>query len=293
MRIGAIFPTKEIGTDPGGLRDWAQGVEELGYTHALVYDHVLGADTTNRPDWKGPYDLDDPFHEPLTLLSFFAAVTNHLELVTGIVILPQRQTALVAKQAAQVDLLSDGRLRLGVGLGWNRVEYEALGEDFTVRGARADEQVALLRRLWTTRSVTFEGRWDVVREAGLNPLPVQQPIPVWFGGGSDQAALERVGRLGDGWMPLHPPTEAGQQALASIHDAARAAGRDPDSIGVEGRLRAAADHGNRWRTDAERWRDFGATHLTVHTMDDGLAGPDAHLARLQDVIGEVGDLGRH
>lgn len=290
MRIGAIFPTREIGTDPGGIRDWAQGVEQLGYAHALVYDHVLGADVTDRPDWQGPYDLDDPFHEPLTLLAYLAGITAKLELVTGVVILPQRQTTLVAKQAAQVDILSRGRLRLGVGLGWNVVEYEALGQDFAVRGERIEEQIRLLRRLWTTPSVTFHGRWDTVPAAGLNPMPVQQPIPVWLGGGFAPAALERIGRLGDGWIPLHPPTGSGQEALTAIHDAAHRAGRDPADIGVEGRLPASAARADRWDTDARRWRDFGATHLTVSTMDDGLHGPDAHLARLEEVRTAVGAL---
>jgi probable F420-dependent oxidoreductase len=281
MRIGAVFPTKEIGADADEVAAWARGVEELGLTHALVYDHVLGADTRNRPDWQGPYDIDDPFHEPLVLLGFLAAATAELGLVTGVVILPQRQTALVAKQAAQADVLSKGRLRLGVGLGWNQVEYEALGESFSERGRRIEEQLELLRMLWSQRSVDFEGRWDRVPEAGLSPLPVQHPIPVWRGGGFAPRALERIGRLADGWMPLHPPNERGRDALAVIHRAAEQAGRDPRAIGVEGRIDLRTGTESRWEEITERWRSFGATHACLYTMDDGLRGAEAHLERLR------------
>src|ERR1017187_1057017 len=197
MQIGVVFPQTEIGRDVGALRAYALRVEELGYAHLLAYDHVLGADPRVHQGWEGPYDVSTTFHEPFVLYGYLAAITS-LELVTGIIILPQRQTALVAKQAAEVDLLTDGRFRLGVGLGWNPVEYEALGQDFTTRGRRIGEQVELLRRLWSERSVTYTGSYETVTGAGLAPLPVQRPIPVWFGAASPPA-YRRAGRLADGW----------------------------------------------------------------------------------------------
>lgn len=288
MRIGAIFPTKEIGSDPGAVREWTQGVEEMGFTHALVYDHVLGANTARRPDWQGPYDMHDPFHEPFTLLAFMAAVSERLELVTGVVILPQRQTALVAKQAAEVDVLSRGRLRLGVGLGWNEVEYEALGKDFSNRGARVEEQIELMRRLWTEPAVEHSGRWESVPDAGINPLPVNRPIPVWMGGGFAPRALRRIGRLADGWIPLHPPNERGREALETIRAAAREAGREEAEIGIEGRLPLDLEREDRWAEMTEAWRAFGATHLGAYTMDQGLQGPEQHLERLRRCRETVG-----
>src|SRR6188474_2591636 len=182
MRIGVVFPQTEIGQDPSVIRDYAQAVEALGYTHILAFDSVVGANPDRPGGWDSPYDYRHPFHEPFVLFGFCAAVTRRIELVTGVLVLPQRQTALVAKQAAAVDVLSQGRLRLGVGVGWNDVEYEALGEDFHDRGRRIEEQVSLMRALWTEPVVDFAGRWHRVPEAGINPLPVQRPIPVWFGG---------------------------------------------------------------------------------------------------------------
>ena len=204
MRIGAVFPQTELGGDASAVRDYGQSVEELGFTHLLAYDHVVGADPAVHVGWSGPYDVHTTFHEPLVMFGYLAAVTTTLELVTGVIILPQRQTVLAAKQAAEVDLLSQGRLRLGVGLGWNAVEYEALGKNFTNRGRRLGEQVELMRRLWTEQSVTFNGSHDQVTGAGLAPLPVNRPIPVWFGAAS-RPALERAGRLADGWFPMMSP----------------------------------------------------------------------------------------
>jgi len=277
MRIGVVFPQTEIGADVGGVRAYAERVEELGYSHILAYDHVLGADPAHHAGWRGPYDVDSTFHEPMVLFGYLAAVTS-LELVTGVIILPQRQTALVAKQAAEVDLLTSGRFRLGIGLGWNAVEYEALGKRFSDRGRRMGEQVALLRRLWTERSVTFAGEHEQVSGAGLAPLPVQRPIPVWFGAASPPA-FERAGRLADGWFPQQEPGPKLDEARAIVAEAAKAAGRDPAALGMEGRLA--------WRGDAAalaeqagRWRDEGATHLSINTMGAGLGGVDGHLEAL-------------
>ena len=282
MRVGVVFPQTEIGADVGAVRAYVQRVEELGYRHVLAYDHVLGADPAVHPGWRGPYDLTTTFHEPFVLFGYIAAVTS-LELVTGIIILPQRQTALVAKQAAEVDLLSRGRFRLGIGLGWNAVEYEALGQDFSTRGRRAEEQVELLRRLWTEPSVTFRGRFDQVTGAGLAPLPVQRPIPVWFGAQSERA-YRRVGRLADGWFPQVPPGPKLDQARSVVEQAAVEAGRDPVGLGMEGRASWRDDPG-KLAEHAATWRQAGATHLSVNTMGAGLRTVDDHLRVLETAAG--------
>jgi probable F420-dependent oxidoreductase len=229
-----VFPQTEIGGDVGAVRSYAQRVEALGFTHILAYDHVVGADPAVHQGWSGPYDITTTFHEPLVLFGYLAALTS-IELVPGIIILPQRQTVLVAKQAAEVDLLTGGRFRLGVGLGWNAVEYEALGKEFANRGTRIGEQVTLLRRLWTETTVTFPGEYEQVTGAGLAPRPVQRPIPIWFGAQS-APAYRRVGRLADGWFPQVAPGPRLDEARAIVDAAAREAGRDPSALGMEGRV---------------------------------------------------------
>src|ERR1700716_1778768 len=254
MQIGVVFPQSEIGADVDGVRAYGLAVEELGFTHVLAYDHVVGADPEVHKPWNGPYDVHTTFHEPMVLFGYLAAVTS-LELVTGVIILPQRQTVLAAKQAAEVDLLTRGRFRFGVGLGWNAVEYEALGKDFSNRGRRIEEQVLLLRRLWTEQAVTFDGVYERVTGAGLAPLPVQRPIPVWFGAQSPRA-YERAGRLADGWVPQMSPGPQLDEARTLVDKAARDAGRDPSTLGMEGRLS--------WRGQStallgqvQQWRDAG------------------------------------
>jgi probable F420-dependent oxidoreductase len=280
MRIGVVFPQTEIEPDPGAIRAYAERVESLGYTHLLAYDHVVGADPDAHAPWNGPYDVHPRFHEPFVLFGYLAAITS-IELVTGIIILPQRQSALVAKQAAQVDLLTGGRFRLGVGLGWNAVEYDALGKDFSTRGRRLSEQVALLRRLWTEPVVTFDGRDEHVTAAGIAPLPVQRPIPVWIGG-SSEPAYRRIGRIADGWFPQVPPNEKLDAARAVIAQSARDAGRDPGTIGMDGRVNWTGDL-DRAVEHVGRWRAAGATHLSVNTMNVGVGGVDAHLAVLERI----------
>jgi probable F420-dependent oxidoreductase len=276
MQIGAVFPQTEIGADPGAVRAYAERVEQLGYRHILAYDHVLGADPAVHQGWNGPYDLHTTFHEPFVLFGYLAAIAPKLELVTGIIILPQRQTVLVAKQAAEVDLLTDGRFRLGVGLGWNAVEYEALGKDFKDRGRRITEQVTLLRRLWTEQSVTHDGEYEQVTGAGLCPLPRQRPIPVWFGA-SSPPAWRRVGRLADGWFPQVAPGPRLDEARAVVEQAAVDAGRDPASIGLEGGVGWGPDGVDKLVRQVGRWRDAGATHLSITTMRAGLESVDDHL----------------
>jgi probable F420-dependent oxidoreductase len=275
MQIGVVFPQTEIGPDTGGVRAYGLRVEELGFAHLLAYDHVLGADPEVHKPWNGPYDVQTTFHEPFVLFGYYAAITS-LELVTGIIILPQRQTALVAKQAAEVDLLTGGRFRLGVGLGWNAVEYEALGKDFTNRGARMDEQIALLRRLWTEPSVTRHGVYERVTGAGIAPLPIQRPIPIWVGGQSKRA-YERIGRLADGWFPMMPPGPKLDEARAIAEQAAVDAGRDPSTLGMEGRV-SWTDAGVEKLVDqVGKWRTAGATHVSINTMNAGLGSVDRHL----------------
>jgi probable F420-dependent oxidoreductase len=278
MQIGVIYPQTELPTDAGTVRAYVRGVEELGYRHFAIYDHVLGADPAVHAGWSGVYDVDTTFHEPLVFYGFLAAITK-LELATAIVVAPQRQTALLAKQAAEVDILSEGRFRLGIGVGWNPVEYEALGQDFSTRGQRQEEQIGLLRQLWTERSVTHDGRFDRIIGAGLAPLPIQRPIPIWLGGVSP-AAYRRIGRLADGWFPRVEPGPDFDAARGIIAAAAVEAGRDPAAIGMEPRVSWGAGNADELIRTAQRWRDAGATHLSVDTMGSGLPGLDAHLDAL-------------
>ena len=288
MQIGVVFPQSELGGDVGALRAYGEAVEGLGFKHLLAYDHVVGADPTVHRGWAGPYDIATTFHEPFVMFGYLAAITS-LELVTGIIILPQRQTVLVAKQAAEVDLLTQGRFRLGVGLGWNAVEYEALGQSFRDRGRRLGPQIDLLRRLWTEDSVTQDGPDDRITGAGLAPHPVQRPIPVWVGGQSDPA-YRRIGRLADGWFPQLPPGEHLDRALGIIATAATDAGREPATIGMEGRVNWQPDH-DRFVRQVERWRSAEATHIGLNTMGAGLASVDDHIASLATAAQLIGVAG--
>jgi probable F420-dependent oxidoreductase len=278
MRIGVTYPQTELGGDPGAIRAYGQRVEELGYSHILAYDHVVGADPTVHTGWDRAYDVHTTFSEPLVMFGYLAALTQTVELVTGVIILPQRQTVLVAKQAAEVDLLSGGRLRLGVGVGWNAVEFEALGEEFTNRGERTDEQIAVLRRMWCDQSVTFDGQYHRVTGAGIAPLPVQRPIPVWIGAAS-APGYRRAGRLADGWFPLVEPGPKLDAARTVVAQAALGAGRDPAAIGMEGRITYAGDL-DAVADELAAWRTAGATHMSINTMGAGLSTVDDHLAVL-------------
>ena len=287
MKVGVVFPQTEIGSDPAAVRDYVQAAEALGYSHLIVYDHVLGADTSHHKDWAGGYTSKDSFHEPFVLFGYLAGITTRIELVTAVIILGQRQTALVAKQAAEVDVLSGGRLRLGVGGGWNHVEYEALGENFNDRGRRYAEQVSLLRALWTEDVVNFQGRWHQVTHAGINPLPVQRPIPIWMGAGGRASpfptdrVLRRVGRLADGFFPQFQPDDDGKATLAKLREFAKEAGRDPSSIGIEARINFVDGDPEHWQSVATAWRELDATHFSVNTMRAGLSGAQAHIDAIQ------------
>jgi probable F420-dependent oxidoreductase len=278
MRLGVVFPQTDLPADTGAIRAYTQAATDLGYAHILAYDHVLGADPAAHPGWSGPYTVDSTFHEPFVLFGYLAAITP-LELVTSVIILPQRQTALVAKQAAQVDRLTGGRFRLGVGLGWNRVEYDGLGQDFRLRGHRFEEQIALLRELWTRSPVTFNGHYDRVVGAGIAPPPLQRPIPIWIGG-SSPPAYRRMGRLADGWFPQMSPGPELDAARAAVAAAATTAGRDPATIGLHGRIRYRPGRDDAFATRLAQWRDTGADHLSVDTMGSGLTTVDDHVAAL-------------
>jgi probable F420-dependent oxidoreductase len=280
MKIGMVFPQTEIGNDPVIIRDYAQTAEGLGFSHVLVYDHVLGANPQRPGGWSGPYTYLTPFHEVFVLLGYLAAVTRQLGLATGVIILPQRQTALVAKQAASLDVLSGGRLRLGVGLGWNEVEYTALNENFHNRGKRMDEQVALMRRLWTDPLVDFQGKWHTIPDAGLNPLPIQRPIPIWFGGNAE-AALRRLARLGDGWIALHRRAADAKPALDQLERFLEEAGRTRSQVGLEARISYEAGDPKVWETMVREWQAEGATHLSFNTMGSGFKTPQEHIEAIK------------
>ena len=280
MKIGVVFPQTEIGNDPAAIRDYAQTAEGLGFTHLLAYEHVLGANPQRPGGWSGPYTHLTPFHEVFVLFGYLAGVTQRLELATGILILPQRQTALVAKQAASLDVLSGGRLRLGVGLGWNAVEYEALNEDFHNRGVRIEEQVQVLRRLWSEPLVTFTGKWHTIPDAGLNPLPLQRPIPIWFGG-SVEPAIRRIARLADGWMVQHRSAAKAKADLELFDRFLEEAGRSRSQVGLEPRLLYGAGDPKSWESDLHDWQAAGATHLSFNTMGGGFKTPQEHIQAIQ------------
>jgi probable F420-dependent oxidoreductase len=284
MRMGVVFPQTEIGSDPAAIRDYAQTAEGLGFTHVLAYDHVLGANP-NRPEgFSGPYTHKTPFHEVFVLFSYLAGLTQRLEFVTGVLILPQRQTALVAKQAASLDVLSGGRLRLGVGLGWNKVEYVGLHENFHNRGKRIEEQVMLLRQLWSEPLVDFKGEWHTIPDAGVNPLPVQRPIPIWFGG-RVEPALRRAARLGEGWLPNQLSVAESKPSLALMDRFLEEAGRSRRGFGLEPRLGYGTGDPKTWERAVHDWMAEGATHLSFNTMGSGFKTPQEHIQAIQKFAG--------
>ena len=299
MRIGVSLPQREpgLGRDISAITEYALAAEAMGYDHIRTGEHVLGANAASRPGWQGPYTHNDLWHEPFVLFGYLAGLTKTLEFVTSIVILPQRQTALVAKQAAALDLVSGGRLRLGIGVGWNPVEFEALGEDFSTRGRRIEEQIEVMRALWTQELVTYRGRWDTITDAGLNPMPVQRPIPIWIGGGPGSAGgtstvgadrvLRRIAKMADGWFPsLGLETGVGE-AIATLHDYIRQEGRDISEVGIEGSVSIAGLSVDECVQQVSAWRELGATHLSVNTAGAGFTSLDQHidvLHRLKDAV---------
>jgi probable F420-dependent oxidoreductase len=287
MKFGVVFPQIEFPPDPVAARDYAQAVEGLGYSHLLAYDHVLGANPDRPGGWTGPYVYEDPFLEPLVFFSYLAGLTSTLGFVTGVIILPQRQAVLAAKQAATLDVLCGGRLRLGVGLGWNRVEYQALGEDFSTRGRRLAEQVEVMRLLWTRPLVDFQGREHSIEAAGLNPLPVQKPIPIWFGG-TAEAALKRMARLGDGWLVNTPRPADAKPMLEIITTELERLGRPAGEFGLEARVHYKDGDIDLLRRTSREWQSLGMTYISVNTMNSKFTTPQQHLQALERFAREVG-----
>jgi probable F420-dependent oxidoreductase len=280
MEIGAVVPHHEIGTDPGAIRAYAEGAEALGMTHLMVYDHVVGVDRSRPGGFEGPYDSNTAFHEPMVFFGYLAACTTAVDLVTAILILPQRQTVLVAKQAAELAILSGNRFKLGIGVGWNTVEYDALNEDFHTRGKRQEEQVDLMRRLWTEDVFSYDGDHHHFEHASILPRPTE-PVPVLFGG-SAPALLDRCARLGDGWLPLGTPNEKSAARITEMRHAREASGRSWDGFEIRAQAQYAGGDPDRWRSHAQRWADLGATHMAVATHNAGPTDVDGHLARIAE-----------
>ncbi len=278
MKIGAVVPHDEIGTDPGAIEAYARGAEELGVHHLMIYDHVLGADRDRPGGFVGPYDKDVAFHDPFVFYGFLAAVTSRVELITAVLILPQRQTVLAAKQAAEVALLSRNRLRLGIGVGWNTVEYDGLNEEFTTRGRRQEEQVDLMRRLWAEDSMSYDGEFHRFEKASILPRPSQQ-IPILFGG-SAPALIDRCARVGDGWIPLGTPNEKSADRLADIRRIRGEHGLSMDGFDIYAQAQYAGGDPDRWRAHAAAWSALGATHIAIATHNAGPTDVDGHLARI-------------
>jgi len=278
MQIGAVFPHNEIGTDPGAIKAYAQGVEAMGITHLLIYDHVLGADPDREGGFRGPYDKDVAFHEPFTTFAFIAGVTYKIDLITTVMILPQRQTVLAAKQAAEVALLSNNRFKLGIGVGWNELEYVGLNETFNNRGRRQEEQVDVMRKLWSEDSLDYTGEYHRIDKASINPRP-SKTIPIWFGG-SAPALLDRVARLGDGWIPLMGANDKAKACIDTIKQTREAAGLSFANFGIQAQAQYAGGSPERWRKHAEAWRGMGCTHLAIATHNAGPTNVDGHLARI-------------
>jgi probable F420-dependent oxidoreductase len=281
MQVGVVYPQIELRGDPSAVRRFGRAVEDLGFDHLLAYDHVLGAVHADRtPPLTGPYTEHDPFHDPFVMFAYLAAITERIHFATGILILPQRQTALVARQAADVDLLSGGRLRLGVGIGWNQVEYEALGQDFRTRGARQEEQIELLRRLFTEPVVDFSGRFDRVDRASLVPKPAR-PIPIWLGGFSE-VAFDRAARLADGFIFFGGGVDHAVDAWKRLRDRVGGLGRSVEDFGAE-YVAVGAVGADGLTAEIDAWREAGGTHVTVVTMGLGLDSVDAHIDYLASV----------
>lgn len=289
MRIGVTFPQADLALDAIATRDFAQAVEEMGFDHILCYDHVLGAGRSTRPDWTAIHDEHHRFHEIFVLFGYLAAVTESIELATGVLCLPQRATALVAKQAAEVDVLSGGRLRLGIGVGWNQVEFESLGQDFHSRGRRIEEQIAVLRALWTASTVELDGEFHSLADVGINPLPIQRPIPIWYGSGNERI-LDRVARLGDGWLPESRSPEQIAPQLETLRRLRERVGGDLGSLGLQARLNLRDGDADHWRACYAWYLENGFTHFAVATIWCGASTLDEHLAALERFCAEVGVL---
>ena len=285
MKIGVVFPHHEIGTDPGAIKAFAQGAEALGADNLLIYDHVLGVDPARPGGFKGPYDKDVQFHEPLTTFAFMAGITSRIRFITTILILPQRQTALVAKQVAELAILSANRFSLGIGTGWNVAEYKSLNEDFTNRGRRQAEQVELMRLLWTSDSLDYLGDYHTVPFASINPRPSQR-VPILFGGAAP-ALLKRCARLGDGWIPVMGPNIAAANAIQTLK-ALRTEQELPwDGFSIQAQAQFSGGDPERWVNHAIKWQELGATHIAIATHNAGETDVDGFLNRVERYMSAI------
>jgi probable F420-dependent oxidoreductase len=284
MQIGVVFPQYEVGADLGGVRAYAEAAQDLGYEHLVTADHVLGADPAGYPGWDRPYRHDTVIHEPMVLFGYLAALCPKLGFMPNVIILPQRQAVLVAKQAAELDLMTGGKFRLGVGIGWNQVEFEGLGMEFKNRARRFEEQVDLMRKLWCETSMSYQGQYHTITNAAICPLPVQRPIPIWVGANAE-AAIKRATRIADGYMPLGfiPGTNSWDETVEKVHGWLREYGREPSSFGIEARISAGTGTPDDWRATYETWKRLGASHISVGTSNGGLRGADEHIQRLREV----------
>jgi probable F420-dependent oxidoreductase len=286
MQLGINFPADHSLDDPSAVRDYAQAVEELGFSYLTVVDHVLGADISGRPDWNAPYSYTHKsiVREAIVLLGFLAACTRRIVLGTAVIILPQRQTALVAKQLAELDVLSGGRAMLGVGVGWNDVEFEALNEDFHNRGRRIEEQIDVLRQLWTSEVVDFDGQWHRIDRAGINPLPIQQPIPIWMGSGDGETPMRRVARLADGWLPPSLTIPEAGPVLDRFHQYIYDAGRNASDIALAPRIRLNTGTPDEWAATYTAWEKLGATHFAINTNRPTAMHVNEHIEQMRTFL---------
>jgi probable F420-dependent oxidoreductase len=276
MKLGISLPLIDIGGDPATLRDFAQAAEGLGYDHLGAPDHVLGVNVASRPDWGQRNTSQDVFHDPFVMFGFLSACTTRIGFSTQVMILPQRQTALAAKQAASLDVLSGGRFRFGIGVGWNPVEYVGLNENFRNRGKRSEEQVELMLKLWAEPHVTFKGQWHTIEDAGINPLPTQRRIPLWFGG-HEEATLRRIAKWGDGWIMLaHPSGPVANAEFDKLRRYVKEAGGDPSAIGLEVWVSTGEGGPDDWRQQFLAWKEAGVTHVTVNNTYN--RGPHRRIA---------------
>ncbi|MFB6356514.1 MAG: LLM class F420-dependent oxidoreductase [bacterium] len=287
MKLGAIFPQTEIGNDVEQVKTFFRGVEELGFNHVLSYEHVLGVDP-NYPGFDGIFDINDSFHEPLTLFSHAAGITRDLEFFTGVLVLPQRQTPLVAKQVAELDIVSNGRFHLGIGVGWNEHEYEAMGYDFSTRGIRIEEQIQVLRKLWEEKSVTFDGRWHTLEDVGLTMSPVSDSIPIWMGGMAD-AVIDRTVRMADGWLPQFeiPGDNQTRDYMDRLEHYCEQYDREVNDIGLHPRIKLSRHEPDRLKKLVQGWNDLGATHLTFNTLYMNLQSAEEHLDKLERTLSRI------
>ena len=297
MQLGASLPVGDIGTGPTVVRDYAQTLEGMGFNYIQAPDHVLGGNPAGHKDKARVGTSVTAYHDPFVLFSFIAGCTNKIGFAPGVLILAQRQAVLVAKQAASLDELSNGRLRLGIGVGWNELEFTGLNENFKNRGKRSEEQVQVMQALWANDHVDFKGKYHTIDDSGINPRPKSGRVPVWFGGHVD-ATLERTAKWGDGWMPLaYPADDSALKAFDKLRGLVAAAGRSMDDVGIEVWLSLGSDDTAQWRKDVSFWKEAGVTHITAHTTyasghHKRIAGKTAaeHLAAIAKFQKAVGDL---